>query len=95
MLAEAEQAAGVYTVKRLQHSTERLSDLISRYAMFPVWLLHIEYKQQNYTFAINGETGKIAGKLPICGKRFTLAAILSFLSSCLLVAAFLMIGGKL
>lgn len=95
MLAEAEQAAGVYTVKHLQHSTERLSDLISRYAMFPVWLLHIEYKQQNYTFAINGETGKIAGKLPICGKRFTLAAILSFLSSCLLVAAFLMIGGKL
>lgn len=35
------------------------------YAMFPVWLLTTRYQDQNYLFAINGQTGKIAGNLPM------------------------------
>ena len=36
-----------------------------KYALLPVWLLNIKYKDQIYRFAINGQTGKLAGELPV------------------------------
>ncbi len=41
-----------------------------RYALLPVWFLHTRYKDKSYTFVINGETGKMSGKLPISRLRF-------------------------
>lgn len=37
----------------------------ARYVLMPVWLLNSVYKGENYTFAMNGQTGKITGTLPI------------------------------
>lgn len=36
-----------------------------KYALLPVWLLSTRWKGQNYLFAMNGQTGKIAGNLPL------------------------------
>lgn len=36
-----------------------------RYGLLPVWMLSTHYKGKNYTFAINGQTGKMAGDLPM------------------------------
>ena len=33
--------------------------------MLPVWMVNIKYKDKMYTFAMNGQTGKIIGNLPI------------------------------
>lgn len=41
-----------------------------RYALLPVWFMNTRYKDKNYTFVINGETGKMSGKLPISPWRF-------------------------
>ena len=35
------------------------------YAMMPVWILNTKYKNENYQFIMNGQTGRIVGKLPI------------------------------
>lgn len=35
------------------------------YALFPVWLLVTKYKDKNYTFAMNGQTGRFVGNLPV------------------------------
>lgn len=35
------------------------------YALFPVWLLNTTWKGQNYLFAMNGQTGKMVGNLPL------------------------------
>ena len=35
------------------------------YALMPVWLLSTRWKEQNYLFAMNGQTGKMVGNLPI------------------------------
>ena len=35
------------------------------YAMYPVWMLSATYEGKPYTFAMNGQTGKFAGDLPI------------------------------
>ena len=38
---------------------------LSKYALYPVWLLNTTYKGEKYTFAMNGQTGKFIGNLPI------------------------------
>ncbi len=37
----------------------------ARYALYPVWILNTVWNGQKFTFAINGQTGKIAGDLPM------------------------------
>jgi hypothetical protein len=46
-----------------------------RYALLPVWILHTTYKGKLYTFAMNGQTGKFVGNLPIdAGKAWEISA---------------------
>ncbi len=40
------------------------------YAMFPVWILNTTWNGQKYTFAMNGQTGKIVGDIPVDKGRF-------------------------
>ena len=40
-----------------------------KYALLPVWLLSTQWKGKNYLFAMNGQTGKLIGDLPIDSKR--------------------------
>ena len=41
-----------------------------KYALLPVWLLTTKWNDQNYLFAMNGQTGKLVGNLPISWTRF-------------------------
>jgi len=34
------------------------------YSMFPAWILNTKYKNENYMFLMNGQTGRLVGKLP-------------------------------
>lgn len=43
-----------------------------RYALLPVWILNTKYKGQNYVFAMNGQTGKMVGDLPMNKTAFWL-----------------------
>ena len=42
----------------------------ARYALLPVWILNTRWNDQNFTFGINGQTGKIAGDLPMDKGKF-------------------------
>ena len=44
----------------------------ARYILMPVWILNTKYKDKTYTFAMNGQTGKMTGSLPVCSKRATM-----------------------
>ncbi len=37
----------------------------ARYALYPVWVLNTKWNDKNYTFAMNGQTGKLVGDLPM------------------------------
>ena len=37
----------------------------AKYVLYPVWLLNTTWKGQKYTFAMNGQTGKLVGDLPM------------------------------
>lgn len=36
-----------------------------KYALLPVWILNTRWRDKDYMFVVNGQTGKIAGDLPI------------------------------
>ncbi len=39
------------------------------YTLFPVYVVNYKYKNKDYTFAMNGQTGKIIGTPPICKSK--------------------------
>lgn len=41
-----------------------------RYALYPVWILNTSWKGEKFTFAVNGQTGKIVGDLPLDKSAF-------------------------
>lgn len=42
----------------------------AKYALFPVWILNTTWNGEKYTFAMNGQTGKFVGNLPMDKKAF-------------------------
>ena len=54
-----------YTSVIPEHSSVRFNNGRARYALYPVWILNTTWKDNKYTFAINGQTGRIAGDLPV------------------------------
>lgn len=54
-----------YTTVIPQHSSIRLRDGKVQYALYPVWLLNTKWNGKTYTFAMNGQTGKLVGDLPM------------------------------
>ena len=39
------------------------------YALLPVWMLNVTWNEERYLFAINGQTGRTVGRLPVSGGR--------------------------
>lgn len=46
-------------------SSIQLQNSNAKYALFPVWLLNTTWRGEKYVFAMNGQTGKIVGDLPV------------------------------
>ena len=65
--AESEFAATVtgYQTVKPEYSSIRLSNGEAKYALYPVWILHTKWQGENYIFAMNGQTGKFVGNLPL------------------------------
>lgn len=63
----------------------------SHYAMLPVWMLSTRWEDAPYLFAMNAQTGKMVGDLPVDKRKKRRAQTLIFLVSfviCLLIALF-------
>ena len=41
-----------------------------KYALMPVWMLSTKWKGQNFLFAMNGQTGKLIGDIPVDKGKF-------------------------
>lgn len=62
-----------------------------KYALMPVWMLSTQWKGQNFLFAMNGQTGKLIGDLPISKGR--LLGWFAGVSLPLMAALYLLLGG--
>lgn len=54
-----------YEITTLEASSVQLKNSKAVYALFPVWILNTTWKGKTYTFAMNGQTGKMVGDLPL------------------------------
>ena len=56
---------GSYTTMVPVSNHVNLHNGVAKYALYPVWLLTTEWNGQHYLFAMNGQTGKFVGDLPL------------------------------
>ena len=54
-----------YSTVTTEASTVSLQNGRARYALYPVWILNTTWKGKTFQFAVNGQTGRIAGNLPM------------------------------
>lgn len=57
-----------YSSVEVKDSSLQFHNGKSKYALYPVWILNTTWKDKKYTFAMNGQTGKIVGDLPVDSK---------------------------
>ncbi len=86
-----------YTSVATEHSSVNLHNGKAKYALYPVWLLNTTYKGQKYTFAMNAQTGKFVGDLPmdkgLFWKYWAVIAGCASAAVTLLITLFMNLGG--
>ncbi|WP_026508991.1 hypothetical protein [Butyrivibrio sp. LC3010] len=68
-----------YSSVNISSKDQKISSLTHRYALYPVWLLNTSWNGNNYLFAMNGQSGKFVGNLPVDKGKAVLLYILSSL----------------
>lgn len=61
-----------YTRLTSRRQYDRTDSLSWDYMMLPVWFMTFNYKGKLWEYAVNGQSGKIAGQLPISKKKLAL-----------------------
>ncbi|MBP3501875.1 MAG: DNA helicase PriA [Clostridia bacterium] len=59
---------GTKTITNKNHNVKKNDT--SEYVLLPVWMLNVKFNDNIYTFAMNGQTGKFVGNVPIDKKKF-------------------------
>ncbi len=62
------------------------------YGLMPVWLMTFKYNDKDYMYAMNGQTGKNYGELPVSGGKLAILGVGMFILFSVL-AFFLLFGG--
>lgn len=58
-----------YANADIKDSSIRIGDVSWKYNLLPVWVLNYKHKDKNYIYALNGQTGKVYGELPVSFKK--------------------------
>ena len=59
-----------YTTVTETSNTVRTDGHEVKYGLLPVWMLYTKWKDKDYLFAMNGQTGKLIGDLPVSVGKF-------------------------
>lgn len=74
-----------YSNKTIYNSTLRAANIKKQYALFPVWMVNVKYKDKYYLFAMNGQTGKFIGDMPVDKGKVVKWSIWTFIILCLVL----------
>lgn len=78
-----------YSALRTDHSQVNILDTRWHYTLLPTWMLSYQFKDKTYLYALNGQTGKAYGELPLSMKRLGI----TFASLFAAVTGLLLLGG--
>lgn len=76
-----------YTSKTITSNTLKTKDTKVKYALLPVWMVNVKFKDKMYPFAMNGQTGEFIGDIPIDNKKVVIRTILTFVVACIIFIA--------
>ena len=83
---------GYATISRTSGSAKLVGTRVS-YALFPVWLLNTSWRGKTYLFAMNGQSGRFVGNLPVDqGKYWMLRSLFSVLIGGVIYAGIRFLG---
>ena len=54
-----------YDHHRITKNRSTITSMAANYALLPVWFMAYKYHNKMYYFAMNGQTGEVAGKVPV------------------------------
>ena len=74
-----------YSAVHAENSSVRISNGKVKYTLYPVWLLNTTWNSNNYLFAMNGQTGKFVGDLPVDKGALWKWRIILFFASALII----------
>jgi len=94
-LTGAQGGRGNYNSVKRENSQAWLTQAKANYALMPVWNLNAKFNGKNYRFAMNGQTGKFVGQLPVCKKRAAAwwLGLFAGITAALMVVFALLFGG--
>lgn len=68
-----------------EHTYINLENAQAKYALYPVWMLNTKWNDKKYTFAMNGQTGKMVGDLPCDNKKYWLLTFIIMIALAIVV----------
>lgn len=71
-IAAMEGTVTGYNGSTVEQADVRMHQRCVSYALLPVWLLSTRWQDKNYLFAMNGQSGKLVGDLPVSKGRLAL-----------------------
>ena len=77
--AELRHSIHGYTTTSVGSKNVQIHRTRFHYTLMPTWILTYLYKGQTYMFAMNGQTGKTFGSLPVCSKKLNFLFLWVFL----------------
>lgn len=68
-----------YDTVEAEYSNISLYEKDVKYALYPIWIMTTNWEGNKYTFAMNGQTNKIVGNLPLSKGKYALTFAIIFL----------------
>lgn len=93
MRERARAAFTGYQSVNLKSDNHNIADHKTSYTMLPIWLLNVDHNGQKYTFAVNGQTGKVVGNLPMDKLKLFLIGLGTFVASDVVLALISLFAG--
>ena len=71
-------------IKRLENQLIKIKELKKEYALLPVWMVNVKYKDKMHIFAMNGQTGKFIGNIPLDKTKTVIYSLVIFIITLLI-----------
>ena len=84
---------GGYSSITVKENTNNIKVNKTKYVLLPVYVLNIKYNNKIYHFAMNGQTKKLVGEIPVDSKKLVLVIILSFILNVVVIIGIFKILG--
>ncbi len=77
-----------FTSVETQNATVNLQNGKAKYVLYPVWILNTTWNNEKFIFAMNGQTGKFVGNLPVDAaayfKACAIYTVISVIVACII-----------